>query len=281
MYNMKDMPVSPREVNAIRLYEGCDIPGECDEFYKKGSAYQSFNLLMMEGSEGERVRVCVENQRPCSLYILRWEKTMEVLTDIYTVQCKYARLREMEGHCPPDPLERGDRKVNFDLMCAAGGTYAFTSTSKDEVRDFFLVKKEDPHVLHIALGPGVPYLDFEEFFGIHYDFSDEREVLLPPMVGMTYGPCRVRQHEGLGPVCHYDVRFAGITEAGKPEDAQALADFLEANAEAAAGGLDNLLRRKTDAEIFQNGSHVYWKWKEAFQKLTLQRMRAIYEAYYG
>lgn len=277
----KKMEYSRREINALLLYQGSGVPGETDVFYQQNSAYRTLNLLMMAGKEGEHVRVCVEGQRPTELYIRRWEKTLEVLTDLFTIQCKYAIEQINQGKPLPNPLERGDRGVNFRLMQASGGTFAFTSTSKEEVLDIFLYGKENPHVLHITLGEGVPYLDFEGFLGNAYSFSDEREVLLPPMVPMTCGPVRIVGHPDMGPIYHYHVKLEGFRSAEAAVDEAELCAFLEANAEGAALGLADLVRRKKAADIFEQEDHIYWRWKEAFQQLTLQRMRAIYEAYYG
>jgi hypothetical protein len=278
---MKNMEYSQREINALLLYQGCGVPGEVDAFYRQESAYRTFNLLMMAGKEGEYVRICVENQRPTELYIRRWEKTLEVLTDLFTMQCKYTIEQRMKGNALPNPLERGDRGVNFQLMQEAGGTFAFTSTSKDAVLDQFLSGKENPHVLHITLGEGVPYLDFEGFLGNAYSFSDEREVLLPPMVSMTCSPVRIVSHADLGTVSHYDLKLEGFKTVQASDDEQKLAEFLNAHAEGAAQGLADLVQSKQKAAVFAREDHIYWQWKAAFQKLTLQRMCAIYETYFA
>lgn len=272
---------SRREVNAVLLYQGCGVPGEYDAFYRQNSAYRTFNLLMMAGKDGERVRVCVEGQKPNSLNIHRWEKTLEVLEDLFTVQCRFACQQAQAGKPLPNPLARGDRKVNFDLMCAAGGTVAFTSTSKDEVLGDFLEGKQDPHVLHITLGAQVPYLDFEEFFGSAYGFANEREVLLPPMAKMTCGPCRTEERPGIGLVRHYDITFDGFETGIGTADEQALMAFLAANSGPAADGLENLVQKKQGADIFRDEEHIYWKWKAAFRQLTVQRMQKIYESCFG
>lgn len=272
---------SQREINALLLYQGCGVPGEIDVFYQQASAYRTFNLLMMAGKEGEHIRVCVEGQRPTELYIRRWEKTMEVLTDLFAIQCKYAVEQKENGKTLPNPLERGDRGVNFRLMQDADGTFAFTSTSKEKVLDLFLHGKENPHVLHINLGEGVPYLDFEDFLGNAYSFSEEREILLPPMVPMTLGYCWIVDHPDLGTIYHYDLKLEGFKTKGASVDEAQLDEFLKANAAGAAQGLADLVHRKKEADIFKREDHIYWRWKEAFQILTLQRMRAIYEAYFG
>lgn len=270
-----------QEVNAVLLYQGCGVPGEYDEFYHIENAYRAFNILMMEGQSGERVRICAEGQRPNSLTIRRWDKTLEILEQLFTVQCKFARNQAEAGKPLPNPLMRGDRKVNFDLMCAAGGTVAFTSTSKDAVLDDFLYGKQEPHVLHMTLGGQVPYLDFEEFFGSAYCFDNEREVLLPPMVKMDCSPCRMEEHPGIGPVPHYDITFTGFGADTEAVDETEVMAFLDENATDAADGLWNLVKKKLEADVWKDDDHIYWKWKEAFRKLTLQRMQKIYESFFG
>ena len=276
----KNMEYTQQERNALLLYQGCGVPSEIDAFYTQDSAYQTFNLLMMAGRQGEYVRVCKERQCPKALYIRRWEKTMEVLTDLFSLQCKYAIRQKLAGKPLPNPLERGDRGLNFRLMQEAGGSFAFTSTSKDQVQDTFLVGKEDPHILHITLGEGVPYLDYEEYLGAAYSFDDEREVLLPPMVPMTCNKIWTEEFPYLGAVRHCAVRLEGFQKPEEPVDEKALTEFLWANAEEAAAGMADLVRRKQEADIFAREDHIYWQWKEAFRKLTLQRMRAIYDTYF-
>ena len=275
------MEYSQREINALLLYQGSGVPGEIDVFYQQHSAYRTFNLLMMPGKEGEYVRVCIEGQRPTDLYIRKWEKTLEVLTDLFTIQCKYAIEQKRQGKALPNPLERGDRGVNFQLMQKISGTYAFTSTSKDEVLNQFLHGKENPHVLHITLGEGVPYLDFEGFLGSAYSFSEEREVLLPPMVPMTCESSWIVCYPDIGPVHHYNLKLEGFKFPEALVDEEKLAEFLRANVERTAQGMSDLVRRKKDADIFRQEDHIYWRWKKAFQKLTLQRLCSIYEAYYA
>ena len=275
-----NMDYTRQEINAVLLYQGCGVPGDADPFYHQDSAYRGFNILMMEGQSGERVRICAEKQRPDSVNIRRWDKTLEILEQLFIVQCKYARQQAAAGKPLPSPLARGDRKVNFELMRAAGGTVAFTSTSKEEALDDFLFGKQEPHVLHMTLSGQVPYLDFEGFFGSAYSFDYEREVLLPPMVKMVCGECRMEHHPGIGPVPHYDITFTGFGADIETVDEEATRAFLSANAETAADALEDLVKNKLDAAVWQDDEHIYWQWKAAFRKLALQRMKKIYEEYF-
>lgn len=269
-----------REYRSVRLYEGGQLCGETDEFYLQRSPYRTLNLLMMAGREGEYVRVCLENQTPNALYIRRWEDTLQALTDIFTVCCRCAVSRRAAGKELPHPLSRGDRGVNFRLMEAAGGTFAFTSTTEGEVLDSFVKGKQDPHALHMAIADGVPYLDFPEFLGQDYRYPDQREILLPPMVKMEQGPCDIREHDGIGPVSHYHIRFTGIMEVRLQNEAE-LTAILTKQRDAAAEGLDDLARNRENAAVLRDDDHPYWKWKEAFSQLAGQRMAEVYRSFYA
>jgi hypothetical protein len=274
-YNCTD-----REFRSVKLYEGGKMPGETDEFYRQKSAYKTLNLLMMAGREGEYVRVCVEGQKPTGLFIRRWEDTMQALTDIFAVQCRCALSQKAAGKPLPHPLSRGDRGVNFRLMEAAGGTFAFTSTTEGEVLDDFVRGKQDPHALHMSIADGVPYLDFQEFLGEDYYYTDQREILLPPMVKMACGPCRTVEHEGIGPVRHYDIRFTHVDTDMEFRDDAELTAVLNELRTAAAEGLDDLAANRENAAVLRDGAHPYWKWKDAFRRLATQRMAMIYREYY-
>lgn len=270
-----------RVKKAVMFYERKKMPDDPDEYFCQEQPYKTLNLLMMEGTKGEYVRVCIENQKPNGLIIRRWEKTLEVLTDIFTAQCAYACHQAEAGAPLPNPLSRGDRRVNFDLMYAVGATVALTSTSAGEVLATFVKKKQEPHALRFTLGEGIPYLDYADFLGADYHYTEQREVLLPPMVQIQFGPCQVKEWPGIGPVCHYDMKLIGFGTGIAYEDERKLIQTLVEYASEAADGLDDLAQKWEDAAVFQDPDHAYWKWKAAFRQLVLQRMQMIYERYYG
>lgn len=276
-----DLTITRQEKNAILLYQGCDVPGEYDRFFNQINAFSAINILMMQGQSGERVRICAEKQAPDKISILRWEKTMEIMELLFTAQCKYARQEAASNKPLPAHLERGDRKVNFDLMCISGGTFAFTSTTNGRVRDEFLLDKQEPHVLHITVNGQVPYLDFEGYLHDEYRFRDEQEVLLPPMLQMTCGPCWIQYHPGLGNVPHYNIAFTGFGAELEVVDEKETVLFLNAYAATAADTLTDLVKNKLNAAVWKDDNHIYWKWKSAFRKLALQRLMAIYKTYFG
>ena len=275
-----DTEFSSQETNVVRLYQGSGVPGEQDEFYQQTKAYYVFNLLMMEGQDGERIRICAEGQQPNSIYIQRWTETLDVLVTLFRVQCKYAYQQIIAGRPLPNLLVRGERKVNFDQMCAAGKTVAFTSTSRNTVCNDFVIGKQDPHVLHITLGTRVPYLDFEDFFGSANSLPEEHEVLLPPGVITICGHSWTETHDEIGLVRHYNITCNGLDTDIKVEDETLLIEYLNSNAMSAAEALCDLVCNKLDACVFKDSNHIYWGWKTAFRKLAIQRMHIVYKHYF-
>lgn len=270
-----------QEKNAVLLYQGCGVPGDSDVFYQQSDAFQSFNLFLMEGQDGERVRICIEKQQPKCIYIRRWTKTLEVMEDLFRVQCKYACQQVSAGKSLPNPLVRDDRKVNVVQMLEAGRTVAFTSTSKDTMREGFLGKKQDPHVLHITLSEQVPYLDFEGFWGSAYSYEEEREVLLPPMVEIDCQSSWITYEHGISKIQHYNITFKGFCDDTEMMDEKELIAFLAGNAEAAADGLLDIVSNKLASTVLTDKNHIYWQWKIVFRKLAIQRMITIYRSYFA
>ena len=75
------------------------------------------------------------------------------------------------------------------------------------------------------------------------------------MVRMEHSPCKIRGHNGIGSVSHYEVRFTCINT-----------DF-EFRDEAV---LTALLTDLRDAAVFCDPNPPYWQWKAAFRQLTIQ-----------
>lgn len=273
--------ITHQETNMVRLYQGSEVPGAQDVFYQQPKAYHAINLLMMEGQDGERIRICIEGQHPNVLYIHRWPETLDVLVTLFRVQCKYAYQQITEGKRLPNPLIRGERKANFDQICAAGKTVAFTSTSRNTLCDDFVIGKQDPYVLHITLGERIPYLDFEDFFGSTNSLPEEHEVLLPPEVIMTFGHSWTQMHDEIGPVRHCNIECKGLDTNVKPEDETLLIEYLNTNTTSAAEALCDIVRNKLEAYAFKDTDHIYWKWKTAFRKLAIQRMHEVYKHYFS
>ena len=273
---------NPQRVKkAVMFYERKKMPDDPDVFFCQEQPYKTLNLLMMEGNRGEYVRICEEGQKPNGLYIRRWEKTLEVMTDIFTAQCAYACRKAAEGQEMPGNTKRGERGVNFEMMQELGATFAYTSTSKNEARKTFVEGKMNPHLLTFCPAPGIPYLDYEDFLGDDYSNKPQREILLPPMARITWQFRGKEQWHHIDDVCFYDVQLTGYGMPLEFQDEQKLLDHLAANATRAARGLEDIVRNRAKSVVLGNPRHPYWQWKRNFRQLVLQRMQAIYKEFYG
>jgi hypothetical protein len=136
---------------------------------------------MMEGNQGEQIRVCDEKQKPNGIFLLEWKRSLRTMEDIFRAQCKYAR----QNPVVEDVLFRSDRQLNFKMMTDRNATYAMTSTSQGSYLPEFLMDKVEPRVLSLKMTKPIPYFDYEGFFGEEYIYADEREILLPPMIALT------------------------------------------------------------------------------------------------
>lgn len=278
--------ITDHEVNSLLLYMGCGVPGRYEKFYSSTRAYQTFNLLMMAGNEGEQIRVCTEHQKPNGLFLREWERSLETMTALFRTQCKYAAHPDT----PPmtDTLYRSDRGLNFRLMCDGNATYAMTSTSRGSYLDEFLVDKVDPHILCIKLEGVVPYFDYEGFFREQYVYADEREVLLPPMLTVTHRNPQDVPLTFFRRRCHlrktarkYEVTVTGfdLTPPRMPVLADGMTPeaYLQAHAAEAAEALDRLSKtHDMDKAGLTDPDHPYWIWKACWQYVLRTRFREIY-----
>ena len=278
--------ITDHEVNSLLLYMGCGVPGLYGAFYSSSRAYQTFNLLMMPGNEGEQIRVCEEKQRPDGIFLREWERSLETMADIFRAQCKYAR----DNSPIKDALFRSDRKLNFDLMYDRKATYAMTSTSQGSYLPEFLVDKVEPHVLRIRMTKRVPFFDYQAFFGEEYVFADEREILLPPMLALETAqqPDFILSAKESGAEKDIRVRWYDVTLGGFAPDSMQEADrsasddkseraYLKAHAEEAAQALDELARgHNWKTSPLAKPEHVYWQWKRTYRRILGRRLKDIY-----
>lgn len=278
--------ITDHEVNSLLLYMGCGVPGKYGAFYSSSRAYQTFNLLMMQGNEGEQIRVCGEQQKPNGIFLREWERSLETMADIFRAQCKYAR----ENPPVEDVLFRSDRKLNFDLMCDRGATYAMTSTSQGSYLPEFLVDKVEPHILSLKMTKPIPFFDYEGFFGEEYVYADEREILLPPMVSAVEKwrrdfilPVKKDKKNTGKLVRWYDVTLSDFAPDSMWEEDQSASDdksdraYLKAHAEEAADALDNLAQKHVwKTSPLAEPEHVYWEWKKAYRRVLGRRLKDIF-----
>ena len=76
------------------------------------------------------------------------------------------------------------------------------------------------------------------------------------MVRMEHSPCKIRAHDGIGPVRHYDVRFTGVSMDLERQDEAALIAIL-ADLRDAAEGLDDLAQNRDNAAVFCDPNPPY------------------------
>lgn len=266
--------IQEQEVTALCLYAGGGV-GKAEFFYQCRNAYQTFNLLMMQGFEGEEVRVRQEGQRPFGCYIQNWQKTLEVMTDILNAQYKFMEYCQKQEPVHYE-LRRVDRRVNFDMMCRRKETFAFTSTSKAGFLRELARPKKELVLLNITLNCSVPFVDYERLLGNAYVYADEQEVLLPPFlevlrVNEESLPVKDQQRfpEREGEVLKMYTVTLGDFAPGEPDvDEAALIQWLEANKETAARVLNQLSEKHTLDELEENEKNVYLDWKKHFQQLV-------------
>ncbi|MEY8420640.1 hypothetical protein AALA83_15360 [Oscillospiraceae bacterium 44-5] len=261
--------ITDREIDAICLYEGSCIPGKAGRFYQLPNAYQTFNLLMMPETEGERVRVCIEGQNPDGIYIRQWRRTLEVFTDIFRAQCRYL------AQAAPVSLEhlfRVDRELNMNLLRQQGHTFAFTSVSKARYLPELLKGKQNPVLLDITAEGGFPYVDLAEILNDNYVHAQEAEVLIPPFVTawvstpelLTEEQLRTYGLDGCGDVRLCRVRLNGFCCEDSGTDPYFLIDCLEQNREKAAAVLEAICETRNLDSIPDADLRQYVDWKRHF-----------------
>lgn len=274
--------IQEHEVTALCLYAGGGV-GKAGFFYQCRNAYQTFNLLMMEGLEGEEVRIRQEGQRPYGCYILEWQRTLEVMTDILRAQYKFMEYNQ--GAAPESyRLRRVDRGVNFEMMCRRKETFAFTSTSKAGFLQELARPKKGLVLLDMVLTCPVPFVDYDRLLGRAYVYADEQEVLLPPFLtvlsvaeeGIAQADRTRFSIHGTGGPKKYTVELGAFSPGESDTDEASLIEWLEANKHATAAVLDRLCKGCIPSA---DEKAVYLSWKERFQQLTRSCFGNMQKAY--
>lgn len=278
--------ITDEEILALCLYGGCADSVRPSRFYQTPNAYQTFNLLLMEGLIGERVRIGMEHQRPYGLYIRDWQRTQKVLLSVFSAQCKYLRAKRNVLY---RALYRADREANTAMMVRKRKTFAFTSTSKARYLKDILDEKKNPTMLEMTLTEPVPLFDFQEAFGSYYAYTEEAEVLLPPYLSVK---CSAKEPLDLskeeveiangGIVKKYKIAFGGMSFDTPEETEKDLLRILNSNSKEAARILDemrenpeNLINMKDGDDAYEN----YISWKKAFQKLLGIKMFELWNCF--
>lgn len=262
--------ITEEEIISLCLYQGSGDTVRPGEFYNLPNAYQSFDLLMMEGLEGERVRIGVEKQRPNGVYIREWLKTLEVFKSVFTAQCKYYQKMTTL----PKQLYRSDRKVNTNIMLNHKRTIAYTSTSVADYLPQFSKGKKDPTFLKCSLSQRVPMADYQAMLGRSYAFVDEAEVLLPPFLSLDLDKCRET------PKSEYEIAFGDMCFRDVNKTKEELKQKLNSNRGKAAETVDEFRKDPTRAIVAKEDEYrEYIAWKTSFQNLVELELSEIWEAY--
>lgn len=273
--------VTEEEMLDVCFYEGAPNGSRPGQFYMLPNAYQTLNLLMMSGLEGERVRIGREHQKPNSIYISEWERTVEVFKNVFSAQCKFMK----NGEGITEALYRMDRRVNAEQMKALGHTIAYTSTTKAGFLPKFAEGKKEPIIEKLFVpGKPIPALDYEAVLGKNYAYKDEAEVLLPPFIGIEAAECAkldipdeelipedaIKLEITLGEMKLKKLADYNAEKAGCRETLNNLRDTAAQTLDAFV--TDNTIAKKaTDAEHKE-----YLAWKSAFQKLICLELSEIY-----
>lgn len=266
--------ITDEEILDICFYQGVPDSSRPGAFYRTPNAYQSLNLLMMDGLNGERIRIGEEKQRPNSIYIRDWKRTLSLFRNIFSALCKCRSLQADEFGV----LHRMDRWENVKQIIKAGRTIAFTSTTKTAFLPEFLKGKIDPVIETVRLSEAVPAFDFQRVLCKDYAFTDEAEVLLPPFVKLCDPPRPPLESEKEGAPITLELALGSMDFPSETTDSESLRQTLQAYRDEAAKTLDLFVSDADSAfTVADEGQyHAYLEWKRAFQALVAIELRDIY-----
>ncbi len=284
--------IKDNEIAALCLYEGCGGSTKASAFYQNPNMYQTLNLIMMEGLEGEKARICQEGQRPDGCYIREWEKTLEVMTDIFTAQGKYmnyCRKNNSGDTCKEGQVNtvyRVDRRANYEMMCGLNRTFAFMSTSKAEYLKGIADLKKELVLLELTYDSTGFYIDYENVLKEDYVYLNEQEILFPPFLKLeNVQECELTEDEKqrfeIGredKVRKYQIRLGRFIYQDEIPDEIELITKLDKNKNIAADILDNM-RIQGTIEMDAESQDIYTSWKRDFQQLAWQCFSNIGRAY--
>lgn len=260
--------IEEEEIMDLCLYEGCGDSVRPGLFYQLPCAYQTFNLLMMDGLDGEKARIGKEGQKPNGVYISNWRRTLKVFKNVFSAMCKYYIKTE---EVPAFQMFRADRRENSIMMRKHMKTIAFTSTSTADFLEGFAKGKKGLTYIDCRLSKIVPIADYEAILGDDYVYSDEAEVLLPPWLAIE----RI-DNEGEKPnpyetgeiIQTYSIMFGDMSFDDCSETKNDLIRILDRNCDEAAIILDDFRNDPDKALKAKEEEYLqYIEWKKAFKKL--------------
>ena len=263
-YNIED-----EEIMDLCLYEGCGDSVRPGLFYQLPVAYQTFNLLMMDGLIGENVRIGEEKQCPNGVYIRDWRRTVKVFKNVFSAMCKYyTNLVNVDDII----MYRADRQVNSNMMRKHKRTIAFTSTSKADFLEGFAYGKKNLTYVKCRLSKRVPIADYAAILGDDYVYSDEAEILLPPWLAIekidnekeTDHP-----YEKDDMITTYSIVFGDMSFDNCSDNKEGLIRILDEYCEEAAGILDEFRKNPDLARTAVRDNYPHYAvWKKVFREFV-------------
>lgn len=268
--------VSDEEMLDLCFYQGIPDSSRPGTFFQSPNAYQSFNLLMMEGLAGEKVRIGKEHQHPNSIYVRSWRMTLTVFRNIFSAMCKCRYALSDEDNI----LHRMDRRLNAEQMCKKNHTIAFTSTTKSEYLSKFLEGKNEPVVETLRLTEQIPTFDFQQILKEDYAFTDEAEVLLPPFVKFISPfelPLKSASKASDNNPLYLSLTLEKMDFPLDNRDKNTLFHQLDRLKDKAAETLDFFISDNTAIiTMKEDDCPSYIAWKKAFQELVALEFYEIY-----
>ena len=269
--------VSEEEILDICFYQGIPDSSRPGIFFQLPNAYQSFNLLMMDGLAGEKIRIGKEHQRPNSIYIRNWKMTLAVFRNVFSAMCK-CQYALSDGD---STLHRMDRRLNVEQMYKKRQTIAFTSTTKVELLSKFLEGKNEPVVETLRLQEQIPNFDFQQILKEDYTFTDEAEVLLPPFVKIKSPfdiPLKTSSETFKEMPLYLDLNLGEMAFPPCYRDKNTLIQVLNQLQDKAAETLDYFVSEGANTVyIDEHSCPSYILWKQAFQELVALEFFDIYK----
>lgn len=270
--------ITEEEIRALCLYEGEIDGSRAERFWRTPNAYQTINLLMMDGLQGEEIRICREGQFPHGMYLENWKTTLDVLCNIYSAQLKCKTSWRSSLYF------RVEREVNLNQILERNQTISFFSTCKDRYLKHLAEQKENLVLFEVEPRNGVPFVDYEKILGRNYLYLDEKEVLFPPFLSVALIPMDLEKGEKYPhgrnseqPISIYRIILSPPQWQESAEDENFLAKYLENNKQKAAETLRTIRNNRSLENISADKLLLYANWKKAFQKMVYLRFKVMSE----
>lgn len=239
------------DLKYLRYYEG-DVSGD-DPLWSDPKAYVTLNALLFPGLQTEVARV-KEKRRLNPAFLQRPKEVKEILEGI---ACWFDR--KAADH-PDLHVSRVERLADYQVMKTTGLLPSFISTSTGGFLNAYQ-DKEGLVLMNICIPHGVPCLDFAALMREGYEKADEKEILLPPYLSVSFQEKtdlsayeKITDRNGSPPAAVCDVSlslcpFRKIPETEIPECDEEIYALLNAGKPLSPSQLEAYMRLK---EGFRN-----------------------------